>query len=138
MDGEEVAVSREVHHLRVQLWSLHLGLKSEEEKLKIFDPVCDETFHDIVSATAKENQRHYCLAFPTIPNNRIYSLKQLDTIDAKEKIRQEANPALYYGEQREHLQEVKGHWCEWPIDFLLNESNMSNISTQVVSNEIFQ
>jgi phospholipase D1/2 len=112
MDGRPFEVGRGVSLLRRQLMGHHLGIDASHRSL--VDPVSDDFFHNRWCATASTNAHAFESAFPAeVPSSAIHLFQDLESAGKSGKAGEDA------------LAVVVGFLCEFPLQFLCDEEDLS-------------
>jgi phospholipase D1/2 len=132
MNGQQTAVCKAVHELRMQLWCEHLGLDEKTERDTILDPISDSVYDDIVRDTARRNLELFVTVFPGTPHNghRTYDeWVAAGGLDVPLK-------AVTDGSE---LAGIRGHLVDMPVEFLLEGKPVSNhLYSQLIGQYLLQ
>ncbi|XP_015283368.1 PREDICTED: phospholipase D2 [Gekko japonicus] len=124
MGGQEYQAGKFALSLRLDCFRCVLGVTSDLG-VNIQDPISDHFFHEVWQATAVSNANLYDQVFRCLPSNAVRSLRALRDY-ASVKNLAAVSPDL----AREHLQEVRGHLVQFPLDFLAEESLLPALSSK--------
>uniref|UniRef100_A0A670KE29 Phospholipase n=1 Tax=Podarcis muralis TaxID=64176 RepID=A0A670KE29_PODMU len=113
MGGQEYQAGKFALSLRLDCFRCVLGVASD---LDIQDPLSDRFFWDIWQATASSNTSIYDKVFSCLPTDAVKSRRDLHHHVSKKSLASES-PIL----ARDHLQKVRGHLVQFPLDFLAEE-----------------
>jgi phospholipase D1/2 len=114
MNGESFNAGKFAISLRRRLWKEHLGITSDS---LIKDPICKETWEGLWKKTSNANSKIFLKIFPWIPSNEI------QTLDVYVKLNKEKELGSdNIKEIKRILSKIKGHLCDFPLDFLLKEA----------------
>ncbi|XP_054851085.1 phospholipase D2 [Eublepharis macularius] len=124
MDGQEYQAGKFALSLRLDCFRCLLGVASELA-INIQDPISDHFFHEVWQATALGNANIYEQVFRCLPTDAVRSLRALrDYVSVKNLA--SISPHLAH----EHLQQIRGHLVQFPLDFLAEESLLPAMSSK--------
>ena len=123
MNGEIFHAGKFAISLRKRLWKEHLGITNEN---LIKDPISKETW-EFWNKTSKTNTEIFTKVFPFIPSNSIQYIDQYLKLNKEKELGiQELKDV------KKELSKIKGHLCDFPLDFLSKESLNVPIERKVI------
>ncbi|XP_077171610.1 phospholipase D2 isoform X2 [Paroedura picta] len=124
MAGQEYQAGKFALSLRLDCFRCILGMTSDLG-VDIQDPISDHFFHEVWQATAVNNANLYDQVFRCLPSNAVRTLRALRDYVSVENLAS-ISPDLAW----EHLQGVRGHLVQFPLDFLAEESLLPALSSK--------
>eukprot|EP00742_Colponemidia_sp_Colp-10_P008681 GILJ01009418.1.p1 GENE.GILJ01009418.1~~GILJ01009418.1.p1 ORF type:complete len:951 (-),score=125.96 GILJ01009418.1:169-3021(-) len=115
MAGQPFAVGAVAQRLRIKLWEEHLGLEptSDSEHSIIADPICEEVYSRLWTATAVANTEILQSVFPQMPRDDVRRISEYNDLPPLSP----DSPQTLLNK----LEKVTGHLTVFPLDFLLDE-----------------
>ncbi|XP_062993434.1 phospholipase D2 [Elgaria multicarinata webbii] len=116
MGGQEYQAGRFALSLRLDCFRCILGVTSEPG-VDIQDPVSDRFFHETWQARAQSNTNIYDQVFRCLPTDAVQSSRAL-----REYVNVNSLALVSRIMARDHLQSIRGHLVQFPLEFLAEES----------------
>eukprot|EP01080_Neovahlkampfia_damariscottae_P001007 gene1007-9913_t len=123
MGGESFHAGKFAISMRKKLWKEHLGISNDH---LIRDPISKESW-DLWNTTSKNNTNILSRVFPYIPSNSIQYLDQYLKLNKEKEL-----GLVELKDIKKELSKVKGHLCDFPLDFLSKESLNVPIERKVI------